>query len=112
MARRAISASPGLASSGWRAAGAVLQTSQPIGTGFVRSLRFRNDTALPVDDPARAGEQQRLHDRTATRPTAYRIRVYDTTLAAPRFSNSNGQVTFLIVQNRGASSVSATAWYW
>ena len=93
------------------AAGAVLQTSQPIGTGFVRSLRFRNDTALPVDDQlVRVSSNGCTTDCDAA--DTYRIRVYDTTLAAPRFNNSNGQVTFLIVQNRGASSVSATAWYW
>jgi uncharacterized repeat protein (TIGR01451 family) len=91
--------------------GTVLQPSQPTGIGFSRTLRFRNDTGSVLDDQlVRVSSDGCTTDCDAA--DTYRLRVYDTTLAAPRFNNASGQVTFLLVQNRGAVSVSVTAWYW
>src|SRR5262249_21126832 len=42
----------------------------------------------------------------------YRIRAYDTTLAAPRFNDSASQVTILQIQSTSASTAAGTAYLW
>jgi hypothetical protein len=42
----------------------------------------------------------------------YRIRARETTLAAPRFNNSGGQVTVFLLQNRGDRTVEGTLRFW
>jgi len=42
----------------------------------------------------------------------YRIRAYETTYTIPRFNNADGQVTILVLHNRGSETVSGNLWFW
>ena len=42
----------------------------------------------------------------------YRLRLWDTTYAAPRFNNSASQVTLLLVQNLAPYAVNGHVWFW
>jgi uncharacterized repeat protein (TIGR01451 family) len=86
-------------------------TGTPVGTGSSRALRWRNDGSTVVDD---------LYVRVASESCTtdcgpddvYRLRVYDTTLTAPRFNNVGGQGTVLVLQNQGTAAVSGRAYFW
>jgi uncharacterized repeat protein (TIGR01451 family) len=88
----------------------VLQNSLPVGAGFSRSLRWRNTSASEVE-----GEVVRI--RSAGCGTdcgtddVYRIRVYETTYAVPRFNNAGTQVTVLILQNPTNDPISGEAYF-
>jgi uncharacterized repeat protein (TIGR01451 family) len=90
---------------------AVLQNSQPAGSGPSRSLRWENSTSSVVDDQA-------IRVRSASCTTdcgaddSYRIRAYDTTYSVPRFNNSGSQVTVLLLQNTGVTTVSGHVYFW
>jgi hypothetical protein len=88
----------------------VLQSSVAAGTGTVRSLRVENDTALPVLDYVRVRSNGCTTDCGAD--DTYRIRLRETTGHIPRFNESGGQRTILILQNRTGAPVSAHATYW
>ena len=49
---------------------------------------------------------------TCTADDQYRIRAFDTTLALPRFNNTNGQVTVLVVQNPSSRQIVFLAGVW
>jgi hypothetical protein len=88
----------------------VLATGVPVGTGAGVSLRFRNGASAAVAN-------QHLRLRAACGPACdagdvYRVRAYETTLRAPRFSNVGGQVTLLVLQNPSASAVEGVAYFW
>jgi hypothetical protein len=91
----------------------VLQTSQPVGAvlGFARSMRFRNSTATDLDD-----EYFRVMSGNCTTDCGpedrYRIRLYETTYAIPRFSNVNGQGTVVLIQNPTGYPVTGTLIFW
>jgi hypothetical protein len=78
----------------------LLQSSQPVanGLGFARSLRFRNTVATVVDD-----QYFRVMSGNCTTDCGpedrYRIRLYETTYAIPRFNNSATQGTVVLIQN-------------
>ena len=89
----------------------VLQGSAPVGAGFARSLRFRNDTSSTLDDhlvrvssPA-CGSSCGADD-------AYRLRAWETTASVPRFNNSASQITVVILQNTGATALSGRLYFW
>jgi uncharacterized repeat protein (TIGR01451 family) len=75
------------------------------------SLRFRNTTTAAIAD-------QGIRVRSASCSTdcggddRYRLRVYETTTAVPRFNNTGSQVTVVLVQNRGAETVGGTLQFW
>jgi uncharacterized repeat protein (TIGR01451 family) len=85
----------------------VLQAAASAGAGPARSLRFRNTTTAAIAD-------QGIRVRSASCSTdcggddRYRLRVYETTAAVPRFNNAGSQVTVVLVQNRGAETVGGT----
>jgi uncharacterized repeat protein (TIGR01451 family) len=89
----------------------VLQTSEPAGSGPSRSLRWENSSSSAVDD-------QTIRVRSASCSTdcgvddAYRIRAYDTTYSLPRFNNSGTQVTVLLLQNTGVTTVNGHVYFW
>ena len=66
--------------------------------GYSRSLRFMNDTNSPITSQyIRVRSGQCTSGCTAN--DTYRIRLYDTTMAAPRFNNVGTQETYVFVQN-------------
>jgi hypothetical protein len=89
----------------------VLQTASAVGTGSARSMRWENSTAVDV-------LRQTLRVRSTGCTTGcdaddtYRIRLYETTMALPRFNNLNNQATVVIVQNRNRFAVNGTLWFW
>jgi hypothetical protein len=85
-------------------------TGTAVGTGPSRTLRWRNDASAVVDD-----QYVRVASGSCTTDCGpedvYRLRVYETTLAAPRFNNVGGQGTVLILQNQGTTPVSGRAYF-
>jgi hypothetical protein len=83
----------------------VLQTAAPVGAGFARSLRWQSQTAYTHDDYVRV---RATGCGTACGPDdRYRLRVYETTLRAPRY-NCAGQSTVLFIENTGTAPVTGT----
>jgi uncharacterized repeat protein (TIGR01451 family) len=89
----------------------VLQGSQPAGSGPSRSLRWENSTSEVVDD-----ETIRVRSASCTTDCgtddAYRIRAYETTYSVPRFNNAGSQITVLLLQNTGVSTVNGHVYFW
>ena len=89
----------------------VVQSSDPVGVGYSRSLRWMNDTAASVDN-------QRVHVVSGSCTTncgaddVYRLRAYDTTYAIPRFNNLSSQVTILLLQNPTNYTITGTVHFW
>ena len=89
----------------------VLQASAPVGAGFARSLRFRNDTSSTLDDQ---------YVRVSSPPCgstcgvddSYRLRAWETTGSIPRFNNSASQVTVLILHNSGSTGLQGRVCFW
>jgi uncharacterized repeat protein (TIGR01451 family) len=85
----------------------VLQSSDAVGAGFARSLRFRNETSSTVDD-----QYVRVRSLSCGTDDTYRLRAWDTTESIPRFNNSSTQITVVTLQNRGASALSGRVYFW
>jgi hypothetical protein len=89
----------------------VLQTSQPIGVGAGRSLRWENAGSSTV-----ATQLVRVRSAQCTTDCGaddvYRVRAYETTLRCARFNNSTTQITVLQLQNATATDVVGTVWFW
>jgi hypothetical protein len=89
----------------------VLQTSDPVGVGYSRSLRWTNATSLEVNI-------ERVHVVSGSCTTdcgaddVYRLRAYETTYAVPRFNNSGTQVTVLLLQNPTNYTITGTVYFW
>jgi hypothetical protein len=90
--------------------GTVLQESQAIGIDTARSLRWQHTQAV-------ASLDERISVSSAGCGTGcgpddqYRLRLYDTTLAAPRFNNVGSQLSVLILQNAGFQQVSGAVYF-
>jgi uncharacterized repeat protein (TIGR01451 family) len=88
----------------------VVQGSQAVGAGHSRSLRWANATASIVE-----GEAIRVRSAGCTTDCGtddiYRIRVYETTCAVPRFNNSGSQVTVLILHNPTDDPIAGEAYF-
>jgi len=88
----------------------VLGQGVPVGIGTSVSLRWVNSVSEPV-------ENQHVRVRGACAAACgsddvYRLRAYETTLRAPRFSNVGGQVTLLVVQNPSGAAVDGIVYFW
>jgi hypothetical protein len=90
----------------------VVQGSSPTSSlGFSRSLRWANTSSAAVTN-------QYIRTRATTCTTnctandVYQLRVFETTLAVPRFNNSGTQVTVLTVQNTATYDVGGTIYFW
>jgi hypothetical protein len=85
----------------------VLQSSQPVGSGSSRSLRWENASNGAVNDETLRVTAPSCS--TACGPEdVYRIRLYETTAFVPRFNNSATQITILLLENPGADTVNGT----
>jgi hypothetical protein len=89
----------------------VIKTSDPIGVGFSRSLRFINDTATEVND-----QTVRVQSGQCTTDCGpddvYFIRGYETTYSVPRFNNAGTQITVLLLQNPTNYPIAGTIYFW
>jgi ELWxxDGT repeat protein len=91
--------------------GSTVQTASPTGTGASLSLRWQNTTSVAVTSEhlavssAACGSVCGADDR-------YRLRLYETTLSAPRFNNVNGQGTVVLLQNRSQQAISGRLLFW
>ncbi len=89
----------------------TLQISAAVGAGFSRSLAWMNATAS-----TQAGEFIRVMSGSCTTDCGpddvYRIRVYETTYAVPRFNNSGTQTTVLLLQNPTSVTITGDVYFW
>jgi uncharacterized repeat protein (TIGR01451 family) len=89
----------------------VLQAAQAIGTGPARSLRFLNNTAVPID-----GQLVRVRSASCGSgcgaDDVYRLRAWESTLSIPRFNNSASQLTVVTLQNRTVAPVAGQIRFW
>ena len=89
----------------------VVQSSGSVGLGYSRSLRWENATASAVDD-----QYVRVTSGACTTDCGpedvYRIRLYETTQAVPRFNNSGTQITVLLLQNPTNYTISGNVYFW
>ena len=88
----------------------VLQMSAPVGLGTARRLAVVNSTAATETDYV---EVRSLGCTTACgADDVYRISARETTVAAPRFNNTGGQVTVVLLQERAGVTNTGTIWFW
>ncbi|MET0552258.1 MAG: Calx-beta domain-containing protein [Vicinamibacteria bacterium] len=89
----------------------VLQAGSAPGTGASVRFGWMNPASVPS-----LTEFIRLRSggcgSGCTSDDVYRIRAYDTTVRVPRFNNSGGQVTLLVLQNPSARPIGGRAWFW
>jgi len=89
----------------------VLQSSAAVGVGYSRSLRFANATAAAIDD-----QYIRVTSGSCTTDCGpddvYRLRVYETTEAGPRFNNAGSQTTVLLLQNPTSYTIAGHVYFW
>ena len=91
----------------------TIQTGDPVSTtiDMSQSLRWQNSTANVLDT-------ERVRVSSSSCPTnctsndLYRLRVYETTLAAPRFNQSGTQVSVVVLQNPSNYSIAGTIFFW
>lgn len=88
----------------------VLQGSVPVGTGSARRLAVVNALTIPVTDYVEV--RSAGCSTTCGADDVYRVTARETTLAAPRFNNSGGQGTVLVLQERAGTGVQGTVWFW
>jgi hypothetical protein len=87
----------------------VAQESVPVGSGPVRAIRVENATVWSEADYIEVTSAGCTTDCGAD--DTYRIRARETTGRIPRFNNTGGQVTVLVLQNAGDDTVSGNAWF-
>jgi glucose/arabinose dehydrogenase len=89
----------------------VLQTGAVAGTGSALSLRWQNTVAAGVPGHHLRVRQPACGAGCGADDT-YRLRLYETTLAASRFNNAGGQFSVLFLQNLTRQPVSARVYFW
>jgi len=89
----------------------VVQSSQPVGVGFTRSLRWMNTNA--AEDNTQAVRVTSGQCNTDCGPDdVYYIRGYETTYSVPRFHNAGTQVTILLLQNPTDYPIIGNVYFW
>jgi ELWxxDGT repeat protein len=89
----------------------VLQSASAVGTGGARSLRWQNTTADRIADEHLTVSSTACGTACAE-DDRYRLRFYETSLAAARYNYANGQVTVVILQNASDDVVSGRVHFW
>jgi hypothetical protein len=93
--------------------GAVTQTALPTGSGPSQSLRWMAAGGSVVDN-----ERIRIRvPSSACNPTCgaedvYRVRMYETSYAVPRFNNQATQVTILLLLNPSSYPITGNVHFW
>jgi hypothetical protein len=89
----------------------VLGSGTPVGVGAALGLTLQNRLTTPV-----ISHHVRIGSAACTTACGaddtYRLRVYETTAAVPRFNNSASQVTVLILQNTTDRALTGNADFW
>jgi hypothetical protein len=89
----------------------VLQTGTAAGAGGSVSLRWENTAAAPV-----VNQHVRVQSGGCSTDCGpddvYRVTARETTASVPRFNNSGGQGTVLVLQNTTARAASGRAYFW
>jgi hypothetical protein len=89
----------------------VLQSSVAVGVGPGRRLAWVNTTTSVVRD-----QYIRVMSSQCTTQCGaddqYRLRSYDTTYSIPRFYNTEGQFSAVVIFNTGSSVVSGQVYFW
>jgi hypothetical protein len=91
----------------------VVQASVPITVGldYARSLRWENTGATPVNNEF-IRIQSTLCGTDCGADDTYRVRLYETTFAIPRYNVSTTQTTVLLIQNPTGYQVTGRAHFW
>jgi large repetitive protein len=89
----------------------VLQSAVPVGTGGSLSLRWQT-TAETTDGSEHLRVESAACGSACGPDDAYRMRLYETTLSAPRFNNVGAQATVIILQNASSLPVSGHVFLW
>ncbi|HET9317778.1 MAG TPA: DUF11 domain-containing protein [Vicinamibacteria bacterium] len=89
----------------------VLQSSEAVGVGPSRSLRFMNTSATAMD-----GELVRVRSASCVSgcgvDDVYLLRAWETSTRVPRFNNSATQVSVLVLHNRTTRTVRGRLYFW
>jgi hypothetical protein len=89
----------------------VLGSGAPLGVGTAMGLSLQNRLTTPL-----VSHHVRVRSTSCTTDCGaddtYRLRVYETTAAVPRFNNSASQVTVLTLQNTTDRALSGDADFW
>ena len=90
----------------------VLQSGVAVSSiDMTQSLRWENATSSTVDtDRVRVGNTP--CGTTCTATDVYALRVYETTLAVPRYNQTGTQATVLILQNPASYTISGHVYFW
>jgi hypothetical protein len=91
--------------------GAILQSSQAVGIGYTRSLRWANLTGSPVNNEFIRAMSSGCTTNCGPEDV-YRIRFTETTYAIPRYNNFGTQVTVLLLQNPTNYVITGTVYFW
>jgi hypothetical protein len=91
--------------------GQVLESSQPVGTGPSRSLRFSNSLSSVITDQ-RVRVQSDACTVTCNDDDTYRIRFYETTYRVARFNQGPNQSSVLVIHNPTTQALTGTIWFW
>ena len=89
----------------------ILASSVPVGRGPSRSLRLENVSSY-VEEAGYVRVRSASCTTDCGADDVYRIRAYETTLAAARFNNSATQVTVLVLQNPSDGAISGNVYFW
>jgi ELWxxDGT repeat protein len=89
----------------------VLQSATATGTGGSVSLRWENVGSQAISDqPIRVGSA--ACGTSCGADDGYRVRLYETTLSAPRINNTGTQVTVAILQNTTDRTIAGRLQFW
>jgi uncharacterized repeat protein (TIGR01451 family) len=89
----------------------LIQSSEPVGVGSSRRMRFVNSTAATVNNHLVRVRSGSCGSDCGTKDT-YRLRVWDASAAIPRFNNTGGQTSVLILQNRTSEPLTFRPYFW
>jgi ELWxxDGT repeat protein len=89
----------------------VLQSAATTGTGSALGLRWQNTSSAAIPDQHLAVSSPTCGSACGA-DDRYRLRVYETTLSAPRFNNVNRQGTVVLLQNRSDEPISGRLLFW
>lgn len=91
----------------------TIQTGDPVSTtiDMSQSLRWQNSTAN-VQDTERVRVSSSTCPTNCTSNDVYRVRVYETTLALPRYNQTGTQTSVVVLQNPTNYTVAGTIFFW